>query len=52
MNVGVSRATFMWPATALRNLNWVSQHRSLSSEWIQSSSSSCVALATLPSEDS
>ena len=52
MNVGVSRATVMWPATALRKLNCASQHRSFSSEWIQTSSSSCVALATLPSGDS
>ena len=47
MNVGVSRATVMWPATALRKLNWVSQQRSLSSEWIQSSSSSWVRLGDL-----
>ena len=29
MNVGVSRATVMWPATALRKLNWVSQQQVL-----------------------
>src|SRR6478609_9400126 len=27
MNVGVSRATVMWPSTALRNFHWVSQQR-------------------------
>ena len=47
MNVGVSRATVMWPATALRKLNCVSQHRSFSSEWTHSSSSSCVRLGDL-----
>ena len=52
MNVGVSRATVMCPATAVRNLYWVSQQRSLSSEWTQRSSSSWVPLATLPSGDS
>src|SRR6476659_5549874 len=52
MNVGVSRATVMWPSTADRNLNCVSQHRSLSSEWIHRSISSWVPLATLPSSDS
>ena len=52
MNVGVSRATVMWPATALRKLNWVSQQRSLSAEWTHRSSSSWVPLATLPSGDS
>ena len=52
MNVGVSRATLMWPSTAVRNLYWVSQQRSLSAEWTQRRNSSCVALATLPSGDS